>query len=324
MGKREMEEAIYINDLKTIKGIINKNQSKAINALNSAMIMTYYEIGVIINKRKSWGDSFIAQLASDLKEYGNGYSKRHLFFMGRLAHCFNYQEISSLPIAYIPWSTLVTVIMPKSSSHEEMIWYIKETYKNGWSRSMLMNQMEMKAYERSLISPSTTEVTKLNDLTNELFKDTYVFRFLDREKIKTERDLKNQLVDNIIKFLQELGPGFSLVGREYKIETPTGRDFYIDLLMYHTKIHAYVVIEVKLGEFVPQDLGQLIFYVNAVEDLERTPIDEETIGLLLCKEADAYVAKASLSKSLMKLGISKYKLIEDLPTYLEKRLNENK
>ncbi len=324
MNNGKIKETVYINDLKTIRGIINKNQRKAINALNSAMIITYYEIGVVINRRKSWGNSYIEKLANDLKEFGKGYSKRHLFFMSRLAHCFNYQEINNLPIAYIPWSTLVTVIMPRSSSHEEMIWYIKETYKNGWSRSMLMNQMEMKAYKRSLISPSTTEVTKLDDLTNELLKDTYVFEFLDREKIKTERDLKNQLVDNIIKFLQELGPGFSLVGKEYKIETPTGKDFYLDLLMYHTKIHSYVVIEVKLGEFVPQDLGQLIFYVNAVEDSERTPIDEETIGLLLCKEADAYVAKASLSKSLMKLGVSKYKLIEDLPAYLEKRLNENK
>lgn len=324
MKNYEIDKNVYLDDLRRIKKTIAKGQERCINTLNESMIVTYYQIGKIINTRKSWGKSYIDKLAVDLKDFGSGYSRRQLFLMSRFATAFTHDEMMQVPIAKIPWGTLAGTIMQKSSSHEEMIWYIKETYKNGWSRSMLMNQMEMKAYERSLISPSITEVTKLNDLTNELFKDTYVFGFLDREKIKTERDLKNQLVDNIIKFLQELGPGFSLVGREYKIETPTGRDFYIDLLMYHTKIHAYVVIEVKLGEFVPQDLGQLIFYVNAVEDLERTPIDEETIGLLLCKEADAYVAKASLSKSLMKLGISKYKLIEDLPTYLEKRLNENK
>ena len=180
----------------------------------------------------------------------------------------------------------------------------------------------MKSYERSLIEPDTTIVTKSDELTRELFKDTYVFNFLDKEKIITEKDLKNQMVDNIIKFLNELGPGFSLVGKEYKLLTPTDKEFYIDLLMYHTKIHAYVVIEVKLGKFKPQDLGQLIFYVNAVDDLEKTDVDNDTIGLLLCKDADTYVAKTSLINNQMKLGISKYKILEELPEYLEKRLKE--
>ena len=131
------------------------------------------------------------------------------------------------------------------------------------------------------------------------------------------------MVDNIIKFINELGPGFSLVGREYKLSTPTDEEFYIDLLMYHTKIHAYVVIEVKLGKFKPQDLGQLIFYVNAVDELEKTEIDNDTVGLLLCKDADKFVTETTLKKNQMKLGISKYKILEELPEYLEKRLNEN-
>jgi RecB family endonuclease NucS len=129
------------------------------------------------------------------------------------------------------------------------------------------------------------------------------------------------MIDNIIKFLNELGPGFSLVGKEYKIVTPTNKEFFIDLLMYHTKIHAYVVIEVKIGEFNPADLGQLIFYVNAIDELEKTDGDNETIGLLLCKDADKFVAETTLKNSLMKLGISKYKLIEELPEYLERKLN---
>ena len=214
--------------------------------------------------------------------------------------------------------------MQKSKSHEEMLWYINEAHKNGWSRSMVLNQITMKSYERSLIKPDTTSTIKSDDLSNELFKDTYVFDFLDKNNIKTEKDLKIQLIDNIIKFLQELGPGFSLVGKEYRLVTPTNKEFYIDLLMYHTKIHAYVVIEVKIGEFRPEDLGQLIFYVNAIDDLERTDRDDETIGLLLCKDSDTYVAKTSLNKNQMKLGISKYKIVEELPKYLEKRLKERK
>ena len=321
--ENEVIEKDYFHDLQEIKETIRTNQNKAMVVVNSAMIMTYYEIGTIINKRKTWGSKYIKNLANDLKEYGKGYSYENLYRMSKVSEEFSNEEIMSHPVTQIPWSTLVTVIMAKSSTHEEMLWYINETHKNGWSRSMVLNQIALKAYERSLIEPTTSNITKSDDLSNELFKDTYVFDFLDKNNIKNEKDLNDQMIDNIIKFLQELGPGFSLVGKEYKLVTPTNKEFFIDLLMYHTKIHAYVVIEVKIGEFTPADLGQLIFYVNAIDDLERTERDDETIGLLLCKEADSYVAKTSLNKAQLHLGISKYKFIEELPEYLNRKLKEN-
>ena len=314
-------EKDYFNDLNKIKDTIKQNQNKAMIYVNSQMILTYYEIGTIINKRKTWGSKYIQNLANDLKEYGKGYSLQNLKYMSQFANEFTKNEISQQPVGQIPWGTLMTVILPKSKSHYEMLFYINATHKNGWSRSMVLNQIEMKTYERSLIESNTTSIVKSDNLTNELFKDTYVFNFLDKNNIKTEKDLKNQMIDNIIKFLNELGPGFSLVGKEYKIVTPTNKEFFIDLLMYHTKIHAYVVIEVKIGEFNPADLGQLIFYVNAIDELEKTDGDNETIGLLLCKDADKFVAETTLKNSLMKLGISKYKLIEELPEYLERKLN---
>ena len=320
--ENEVIEKDYFHDLQEIKEAIRTNQNKAMVVVNSAMIMTYYEIGTIINKRKTWGSKYIKNLANDLKEYGKGYSYDQLKRMAQFANEFSVQEIGAQPVPQIPWSSII-VIMQKSSSHEKMLWYINETYKNGWSRSMVLNQIAMASYERSLIEPTTSNITKSDDLSNELFKDTYVFDFLDKNSIKNEKDLKDQMIDNIIKFLQELGPGFSLVGKEYKLVTPTNKEFFIDLLMYHTKIHAYVVIEVKIGEFTPADLGQLIFYVNAIDDLERTERDDETIGLLLCKEADSYVAKTSLNKAQLHLGISKYKFIEELPEYLNRKLKEN-
>ena len=325
MIKEKNNEVIdkdYFHDLQEIKEAIRTNQNKAMVVVNSAMIMTYYEIGTIINKRKTWGSKYIKNLANDLKEYGKGYSKRNLQFMSQFANNFTKNDIVKQVASQIPWFTIV-VIMQKSSSHEKMLWYINETYKNGWSRSMVLNQIAIKAYERSLIEPTTSNITKSDDLSNELFKDTYVFDFLDKNSIKNEKDLKDQMIDNIIKFLQELGPGFCLVGKEYKLVTPTDEEFYIDILLYHTKIHCYVVIEVKIGKFHPADLGQLIFYVNAIDDLERTERDDETIGLLLCKEADSYVAKTSLNKAQLHLGISKYKFIEELPEYLSKKLKEN-
>ena len=318
----EVFEKDYFKDLQEIKEAIRTNQNKAMVIVNSAMIITYYEIGTIINKRKTCGSKYIKNLANDLKEYGKGYSYDQLKRMAQFANEFSVQEIGAQPVPQIPWSSII-VIMQKSSSHEKMLWYINETYKNGWSRSMVLNQIAMASYERSLIEPTTSNITKSDDLSNELFKDTYVFDFLDKNSIKNEKDLKDQMIDNIIKFLQELGPGFTLAGKEYKLVTPTNKEFYIDLLMYHTKIHAYVVIEVKIGEFTPADLGQLIFYVNAIDDLERTERDDETIGLLLCKEADSYVAKTSLNKAQLHLGISKYKFIEELPEYLNRKLKEN-
>ncbi len=315
-------EKDYLNDLEKIKETIRTNRNKAMVVVNSAMIMTYYQIGTIINERKQWGNKYIERLSNDLKEYGKGYSISNLKYMSRMASEFSVFEISQQLADQIPWFTLVE-IMSKSNTHKEMLWYINETYKNRWSRSMVLNQIAMKSYERSLINPTTTEaVTKSNDLANELFKDTYVFDFLDKEKIRTEKELKNQMIDHIIQFLTELGPGFSLVGREYRLVTPTNKEFYIDLLMYHVKIHAYVVIEVKIGEFNPSDLGQLIFYVNAIDELEKTEIDNDTVGLLLCKEADNFVAKTSLKKNSIPLGISKYKILEELPEYLERKLNE--
>ena len=233
-----------------------------------------------------------------------------------------FNEIRQLPVAQIYWRSIIA-IMSKCKNHSERLWYVSMCHKNGWGRDMLLNQIAMKAYERSLIEPTTTNVVNASsdDLIKELFKDTYVFDFLDREKIKTEKDLKDEMINNIIKFLHELGPGFSLVGKEYKLTTPTNEEFYIDLLMYHTKIHAYVVIEVKIGKFHPVDFGQLVFYVNAIDRLERTERDEPTFGLLLCKDADTFVAETTLTNSSSYVGIAKYKFIEELPQYLKNRLN---
>ena len=119
-----------------------------------------------------------------------------------------------------------------------------------------------------------------------------------------------------------MGPGFALVGREYRLVTPTNKSFYIDLLLYHVKAHSYVVIEVKVGEVLPSDLGQLLFYVNAIDDLEKTDIDNPTIGILLCKKADKYVVETSFKGIKSSIGITKYKLLEELPNYLAKRFNE--
>lgn len=316
-----LKEKSYISDLQTIKETIRENRYNALVVVNSAMIMTYHRIGTIINKRKSWGNKYVRRLAEDLKEYGKGYSFDNLMKMSQFASAFQKNEILLQPVTKIAWSTIIQ-IMSKSSSKEEMLWYINQAYKNRWSRRIVKEQFKYKAYERKLIEPQVTEIVEKDTQLKEIFKDTLSFDFLGRIEIKDEKDLKDKLLDKIVFFLQELGPGFSLVGREYKLVTPTNKNYYIDLLMYHTKIHAYVVIEVKMGEFHPSDIGQLQFYINAVDDLEKTEVDNPTVGLLLCKSADNYVVKTTLKTTSAPIGISKYKALEDLPNYLLERMNE--
>ena len=309
----------YLTDLQKIKETISENRYKALVVVNSAMIMTYYRIGTIINERKEWGNKYIQRLAKDLKEYGRGYSYEQLKRMARFASIFTEDEIRSQPATQIPWMTIIEIIS-KSSSKEEMLWYINQTYENRWSRRMVTEQFKAKAYERKFIEPQVTEIVKTDSHLKEVFKDTLSFEFLGKNEIRNERDLKDRLLDNVIYFLQELGPGFALVGREYKLVTPTNKNYYIDLLMYHTKIHAYVVIEVKIGEFHPSDIGQLHFYINAINDLEKSNIDNQTIGILLCKTADSYAVKTTLDGIAAPIGISKYKLLEDLPNYLLEKM----
>ena len=319
--KENKVEKSYLKDLTKIKETIKENRYQSLVVVNSAMILTYYKIGTIINERKEWGNAYVKRLAQDLKEYGRGFSYEQLHRMSRFASVFSDNEIMSQPATKIPWMTIIE-IMSKSSSKEEMLWYINQTYINKWSRRMVTEQFKAKAYERKLIEPQVTDVVEKDGQLKDIFKDTLLFGFLGKTEIKDERDLKDRLLDGIISFLRELGPGFALVDREHKLVTPTGKNYYIDLLMYHVKIHAYVVIEVKIGEFQPSDIGQLHFYINAINDLERTEVDNQTIGILLCKNADNYVVKTTLEGINAPIGISKYKLFDELPEYLLERMKE--
>ena len=315
-------EKDYLNDLKKIKETIRTNQNKAMIVVNSAMIMTYYEIGTIINQRKVWGNKYIERLSKDLKEYGSGYSTQNLYRMSQIANEYTISELFSQPAREIPWYTLIE-ITHKSQTHKEMMWYIEQTHKNGWSRSMVLNQFKLKAYERSLIEPETSPViSSSTKLTNELFKDTYVFDFIDINNIKTEKELQNSLLQNISKFILELGNGFSFVSEKYKLKVEY--DFYeIDLLFYHIPSHSYVVIELKTTKFKPEYIGQLLFYTNYIDAYVKSELDSNTIGIVLCPEANGFVCKTTLMNT-KNIAISKYKFINELPEYLERKLKEIK
>ena len=315
-------EKEYFDDLKKIKETIRTNQNKAMVAVNSASIINNYKIGTIINQRKVWGNKYIERLSNDLKEYGEGYSYDSLKLKSRFAKEFTIDEIREQPVPQIPWGTIVE-IMKKSKTHNEMLWYVKQTYKKGWGRSMVLYQFKLKAYERSLIEPETSpDITTSNELTNELFKDTYVFDFIDINNIKSEKELQKTLLQNITKFLIELGNGFSFVSEKHKLKVDD--DFYeIDLLFYHIPSHSYVVIELKTTKFKPEYIGQLLFYTNYIDAYVKSELDSNTIGIVLCPEANGFICKTTLMNT-KNIAISKYKFINELPEYLERKLREIK
>ena len=315
-------EKEYFDDLKKIKETIRTSQNKAMVVVNNASIINNYKIGTIINQRKVWGNKYIERLSNDLKEYGEGYSYDSLKLKSRFAKEFTIDEIREQPVPQIPWGTIIE-IMKKSKTHDEMLWYIKQTYKNGWGRSMVLNQFKLKAYERSLIEPETSpDITTSTELTNELFKDTYVFDFIDINNIKSEKELQKTLLQNITKFLIELGNGFSFVSEKYKLKVED--DYYeIDLLFYHIPSHSYVVIELKTTKFKPEYIGQLLFYTNYIDAYVKSELDSNTIGIVLCPEANGFVCKTTLMNN-KNIAISKYKFINELPEYLERKLRKIK
>lgn len=307
----------YLDDLTKIKETIRETQNQTLVVVNSAVIIAYYKIGTIINKRKEWGKRYVQRLSHDLSTLGKGYSYDNLMRMAQFSATFGQNEILEQPVPKIPWGSIIE-IMKKSSSKEEMLWYVNQTYKNRWSRSALLKQFELDAFKRGIIEPLTSDA----DFQKDIIKDTLALQFASEKEVRSEKDLKDKIVDNIVLFLQELGQGFALVGKEYRIVIKSGKNYYIDLLMYHTKIHAYVVIEIKLDEAEPGDFGQLNFYINAINEFEKTGIDNDTIGILLCKKADCFAVQTTLKGIVNPIGVSKYKLLEELPSYLEKRLKE--
>jgi predicted nuclease of restriction endonuclease-like (RecB) superfamily len=224
-------------------------------------------------------------------------------------------------ITSVPWGHNV-LITSKCETIEEATFYISAVIQNGWSRNVLRHQIEIQLYEREGKAISNFKKTlpkAQSDLAEQTLKDPYVFDFLAMSKNYSERDLENQLIEHITQFLLELGTGFAFIGRQVGLKVGN-RDFFIDLLFYHTKLHCYIVLELKTGEFEPEHAGKLNFYIKAVDEQLKTDKDEPTIGLLLCKEKDKLIAEYSLSDIHKPMGISEYQLTQMLPNNLKSSL----
>ena len=335
MNKEIIQKDEYKKLIEEIKTQVQTSQIKASISVNKELLKLYWNIAqLIVEKQKltSWGDGFIKSISKDLqKDFPNikGFSTTNIKYM-RKWYLFYSKEKSPQLVDFLKGEILFQIpwghnreIITKSNSLEEAIFYVRKTIENNWSRNVLMNQIEYKLYERQggAITNFKEKLPAVHsDLAIQTLKDPYCFDFLTLTDSYNEKELEDSLVENITKFLLELGSGFSYIGRQYKLEVGND-DFYIDLLFYHVKLHSYVVVELKTGEFKPEYAGKLNFYVSVVDDLVATKgIDKPTIGILICKSKNDMVVEYSLRDLNKPIGISEYKLTQQLPKELKSSL----
>ena len=313
----------YFEVLHDIKKTLMITRNKIVENVNKDLILMYYNIGLKLIENNKWGSSFIDTLAKDLKmEFPTlkGMSARNLRYMQKFATEFDNDEFLQHDVAKLPW-TSVTTIIDQVKDKEQRNWYIKESVQNGWSRPVIVHQIASKLYERqALLEDKTTNFDEIlpspnNEQVKELLKNPYIFDFITADKELKELDIEQELTANITKLLLELGNGFAFVGRQYHLEIEN-EDYYIDLLFYNLKVRSYVVIELKTTEFKPEYAGKLNFYLSAIDKYIKAESDNPTFGILLCKDKKKVTAELALKD----IGVSEYKILSEIPEFLENTL----
>ncbi len=337
----------YKQWLSEIKQQIRQSQIKAAIKVNTELLRLYWHLGKEIAEHQleaKWGSGFFNTLSRDLKaDFPDmqGFSPTNLKYCKRFYLFYNQsdtirqQVVDELesPLFSIPWGHH-TKLLEKCNSVDEALFYIGKTLENGWSRAVLMNFLDARLFEtqgKALTNFRKNLPEPMSDLALQTLKDPYNFDFLTMRENYSERELEDALTTNITRFLLELGSGFAFVGRQVRLEV-NGNEYFIDLLFYHLKLRCYTVVELKVTEFKPEYLGQLGFYVTAVNRQLKHTEDNPTIGLIICKTKDKIVAEYALEGTNQPLGISQYDLMKvtseelksTLPTIeeIENELNE--
>ncbi len=329
----------YRQWLGELKARFQQLQLKAAVTVNTTLLQFYWELGADIMVRQAssqWGDGFLKQLSADLMQAFpevKGFSLRNLKYIRQWYRFYaGSQPIGQQPAAQlpqpavsplfsIPWGHHLAIIA-KCKQLGEALYYVQATRTHGWSRSVLVHQIESGLWQRegrAVTNFVDTLPATHSDLAAQTLKDPYLFDFLSLTKEHTERELELGLIQHISQFLLELGAGFAYIGRQVPLQVGE-REFFIDLLFYHTRLHAYVVVELKTGEFEPEFAGKLNFYLKAVDEQLRSEGDAPSIGLLLCKSKDRLVAEYALSDVHKPMGIASYELTHTLPAALQDKL----
>ena len=305
---------------------ILKTRFKVQENANMELIRLYFRLGKIISDNARYGNKFIADFSVALKlEFpdSTGFSARNLSRMKKFYE--EYKDLSNLPtaLAKLPWSHN-NLLLDKIKDLQVREWYAEKCYENGWAHSVLDHQIDLQLYERQALAEKLTNFeNKLpasqSELAMDVIKDPYIFELEGIKEDAIEKDIENAMMERIKNILLELGKGFSFVGSQYKISTEN-QDYYIDMLFYHLELRCYIVVELKNVEFKPEYIGQLSFYVTAVDETLRKEQDSQTIGLLLCKGKDKLSVEWALKGTNNPIGVTSYEVRNELPKEILDRL----
>jgi len=317
----------YEGLLQSFKERIAGAQLRAALAVNRELVLLYWQLGREIleqQRRHGWGAKVIDRLARDLRRAfpdQKGFSPRNLKYMRAFAEAWPDEPFVQEVLAQITWYHNIA-ILEKVGDQERRVWYALQTIAQGWSRNVLVHQIESGLYERqgrALTNFERTLPPARSDLARQLLKDPYNFDFLSVGMEAQERDLEQALLRHIREFLLELGVGFAFVGSQYHLAV-ADQDYYLDMLFYHLKLRCYVVIDLKIGEFKPEDAGKMNFYLSALDDLLRHPDDQPSIGVILCKSRNQVIVEYTLRDMRKPIGVAEYQLTQALPEHLQMSL----
>lgn len=323
----EMATEGYGELLTQLKGKIHGARMRAALAANQELTLLYWDIGRAVLERQEqagWGAKVVERLSADLRRAFpdmKGLSSRNLKYMRRFSEAWPEREFVQQLVAQIPWGHNVR-LLDKLSDPEDRRFYVRRTIQHGWSRNILLMQIETGLHRRqgkAITNFETSLPAPQSDLAKNLLKDPYIFGFLGLEDEAQEREVEKALVRHMRDFLLELGVGFAFVGNQYRLEVGDS-EFFIDMLFYHLRLRCYVVVELKAVPFKPEFAGKLNFYISAVDDLVRHEQDGPTIGLLLCRGKDKALAEYALRGFTQPIGVSDYQLTEALPEALVGKL----
>ena len=316
----------YLQAVEEINDYVNQAKCRASVSVNSEIMKTNIFIGNVIIRNSEWGNKFVENLSKDMKmrfPSPKGYSVSNLKYMKIFAQTFTEDDVDEYGLGRITWSHH-QILMSKVSNREEYIWYLEKTLEHKWSVDDLTSQVKSQLYERQAVANKISNFERRlpaeqKNMVLSTMKDPYMFDFIDYTEEMLETDIENELVKNVTSLLMELGTGFAFMGQQYHLEVG-GKDFYIDLLFYNTKLRCYVAIDLKTGEFKPEQAGKMNFYLSALDDLVKAPEDNPSVGLILCRDENRTIAEYALRDMSKPIGVSEYHLCTDLPLDLKDAL----
>ncbi|MEW5758616.1 MAG: PDDEXK nuclease domain-containing protein [Candidatus Omnitrophota bacterium] len=317
--------------LEDIKERVRSSQYEALKVVNKELIALYWDIGRrIIEKQKEfgWGKAIVETLAQDLqKEFPGikGFSSQNLWYMRQFYGEYQGSLILQPLVGEISWAKHL-VIMSQCKKEEARVFYINMTKKFGWTKDVLIHQIENQSYDKTLLNQTSFDKTVPVNIRNQAklaVKDEYTFDFLELGDEHLENELERALMVNVRRFLLELGGNFCFITNQHRIEID-GREYFVDILLYHRKLRCLVAIELKIGDFKPEYAGKMQFYLSALNDRDKLEEENPAIGIIICKSKSRTVVEYALKDVKKPIGVSTYSLNKSLPKTLKKYLPSSK